>query len=313
MQNIDHFICFCIVIYFGRILTALLSNGEHVCSRQDGELYCCYNYVEIGSICKECPYGTFSDNGMTCELCPLNTYGRQCVDTCYCNASERCDSAIGCVPHRTESSNISKGAVTRENNDVFSGENTTESEYQTLPTHLFTGKILFYLVAICGVVILLLFCIIFLLLLKYRNKNKNERNQTVQINCDDIQRNQRDHSENDQNFYNEIDETLSFIDRNSYISVNDNSSVKSSIELANAGDDYLIPFHSGSPQFHIKCSVNQKITDTDFTNNINSVISSDDEEVDEDDMTSSSSKTVEHLASYQSLTEQTDVHDYERN
>lgn len=150
--------------------------------------------------------------------------------------------------------------------------------------------------------------------MKYRRKtNKTERKPTVQIICDDIQRNQRDNSENDQNLYDEIDETPSLIGRNSYISVNDNSSVKSRIELNNVVDDYLTPFHSGSPQFDIECSINKSITDTGSTDNINNVISSDNEDVDEDRMTSTSSKTVDRLSPYQSLTEQKDVHNYEKN
>lgn len=181
--------------------------------------------------------------------------------------------------------------------------------------YIILGKVTYYLVAVGGVVILLLFCIVVLLLLNYKRNNRKERKQGDRNSTDVTMSNENGHLENEQNIYNEIDETLSVSGRNSYISVNDISSVKSSTEMANTCDDYLIPCHSDTPKFNIRISVNESIHDI-FTNPNNEKedeTNSNDEDAYEEDKKSTGSKSVEYLNPYEPLTESKDVHAYERN
>ncbi|VDI63305.1 Hypothetical predicted protein [Mytilus galloprovincialis] len=129
--------------------------------------------------------------------------------------------------------------------------------------------------------------------------------------------NENDQLDNEQNIYNEIDEAPTVICRHSYISVNDISSVKSSTEMVNVGDDYLIPCHSDTPKLNIRISVNELIDGIDSTTNPNNAdedeTNNDEEDVNVEDKQSTGSKSVEYLNPYEPLTEAKDVHTYDRN
>ncbi|VDI27769.1 Hypothetical predicted protein [Mytilus galloprovincialis] len=76
-------------------------SDNRLCWRGDGIYYCCSDYHKVYNssinkyICTRCLKGY---HGRECdELCPSDSYGYRCLQTCNCKIGEICHHAEGCI------------------------------------------------------------------------------------------------------------------------------------------------------------------------------------------------------------------------
>ncbi|XP_061181145.1 uncharacterized protein LOC133189762 [Saccostrea echinata] len=94
--NGNRMILFCLCL-LGVLDFSFSQNSQGQC-RNEGDptiLSCCLNYIDVGGKCIACPSGTM---GINCsKICPDGFYGQFCLKKCYCDHTQRCSKARGCV------------------------------------------------------------------------------------------------------------------------------------------------------------------------------------------------------------------------